>query len=108
VVAPGSNLVWNSTSSTAWDTTTANWFNELTGTNDVFANGKNAAFTDRPNVVTNINLGISVSPASVVVDADTANYTLSGAGKISGGTGLTKEGAGTLILNTTNDFTGTV
>ncbi|MBW8863600.1 MAG: RICIN domain-containing protein, partial [Verrucomicrobia bacterium] len=50
IAAPGSNLVWNSTSSTAWDTTTANWFNESTGLNDVFVNGKNVRFTDLAGV----------------------------------------------------------
>ena len=39
---------------------------------------------------------------------ETAAYTFAGPGKISGPTGLTKEGAGTLILNNsgTNDFFG--
>ncbi len=108
VSSAGSNLVWNSTASTAWDTTTSNWLNQLTGTNDVFQNGKNALFTDQPGVVTGITIasGVSVSPASVTVNDAGENYIISGAGKISGAGGLTKSNISTLIISTTNDFTG--
>jgi autotransporter-associated beta strand protein/parallel beta-helix repeat protein len=108
VNAPGSNLVWNSSSSTAWDTSTPNWFNEVTGLNEIFQTGKNVVFEDRAGVTPGVTLatGVAVSPASVTVNAEAVNYTISGAGKISGTTGLTKNGNSTLAVNTTNDFTG--
>src|SRR5204863_3137927 len=82
--------------------------NEVTGANDIFQTGKNVVFTDRANVVTNVTIasGVSVSPASVTANADVQNYTISGAGKISGTGTLTKSGDSTLTVTTTNDFTG--
>ena len=46
-----------------------------------------------------------LTPASLTVNA-TANYTLTGTGKITGTTALTKTNSGTLTILTTNDFTG--
>ena len=58
-------------------------------------------------IATNLtaNLVGELTPASVTVNA-TANYTLTGTGKITGTTGLTKTNSGTLTILTTNDFTG--
>jgi fibronectin-binding autotransporter adhesin len=110
IVSPGSNLVWNSTSSTAWDTTTTNWFNQFTGLNDVFQTGKNVIFNDGVNLVTNVTIASSVAmnPGNVSVTSDTANYVISGAGKITGAGGLAKTGNSRLTITTTNDFTGPV
>ncbi len=53
-----------------------------------------------------ITLSSTVSPGSVTMTAS-KNFTITGAGKISGNIGLTKGGAGTLTLNTQNDdYTG--
>ena len=108
VTTPGSDLIWNSGSSTAWDTTANNWFNELTGGSDVFQAGKNVVFTDRASVVTSVTIasGVSVAPGVTFVTADNASYTISGAGKISGTNSLVKSGLATLTLNTANDYTG--
>src|SRR6185503_11371511 len=50
----------------------------------------------------------AVRPSATVVSNETATYTFSGSGRLSGPTGLTKEGAGKLILDNTgtNDFFG--
>ena len=57
-----------------------------------------------PSIVT---LNSTVLPGSVIVDNSTQNYQISGTGKISGATGLTKRGSGTLTLSTTlNDYSG--
>ncbi len=65
------------------------------------------------NAVTFSNLGVGpvvvqaagVNPSSVAVTNTTGTYTFSG-GAINGSTGLTKSGAGTLVLGMTNTYTG--
>src|SRR4030095_15272573 len=54
-----------------------------------------------------VNLTTILQPSATVV-SNSAPYTFTGPGKLSGPTGLTKEGAGTLILDNTgtNDFFG--
>jgi fibronectin-binding autotransporter adhesin len=47
-----------------------------------------------------------VYPSSVTFDASTLSYSLNGTGKISGAGSLLKSGAGTLTINTANDYTG--
>jgi autotransporter-associated beta strand protein len=49
-----------------------------------------------------------VRPASLTANNSTKDFTISGAGSITGGTGLTKNGSGKLTLGTTNSFTGPV
>jgi autotransporter-associated beta strand protein len=56
--------------------------------------------------VTNVNLTTTLTPSSVTVTNPTAHYIFAGAGKISGGTGLVKSGAGTLTILSSNDYTG--
>jgi autotransporter-associated beta strand protein len=52
-----------------------------------------------------ITLDTTVSPVSVTNDS-TRNYTIEGAGRISGLGNLTKLGTGTLTIQTTNDYSG--
>jgi autotransporter-associated beta strand protein len=105
------NLRWSSSSSTAWDiSTTPNWFNLGTGANDVFFPEDRVLFDDSPGVVTDIMIGsgVAVMPAALTNDSSVNNFTIFGAGKISGTLNLLKEGSSTLTLSTANDFTGTV
>jgi autotransporter-associated beta strand protein len=105
----GANLTWNSTSSGVWDIgATANWLNQATASSDLFYAGDTVLFDDSvAGAQTNITLGLAVAPTSVTVNSAN-NYSISGSGKITGTTGLTKNGSGTLTLRTTNDFTGAV
>ena len=49
-----------------------------------------------------------VTPGSITVNT-ASTYTIAGYYKITGSTGLTKSGTGTLILNNpNNDYTGTI
>lgn len=57
---------------------------------------------------TTVTVGGAVAPGGVTVNNTTYNYTLSGSGAITGSTGLTKAGAGTLTLATANSFSGPV
>ncbi|WP_341405085.1 rhamnogalacturonan lyase family protein [Luteolibacter soli] len=101
---PGaSNLIWTGSSSSVWDTATANWTNG--SGNVVFATGSTVSFTDAGNSTSPIGISLDVEPEEVFVST-TKNYTLNGAGKIIGDTTLTKSGTGTLTLSTANTFTG--
>ncbi len=105
------NLIWDPVANGVWDVTnTANWYNTGSGVNDVFQTNDNVSFNDSGSAFLNVTIGpgIAVQPASVVVSADVNNYTFSGAGKITGTTGIEKDGAGSLTISTVNDFTGPV
>lgn len=53
-----------------------------------------------------VTLDTPVNPASVTVNNPTKDYTISGAGRIGGGTSLTKSGAGSLTLDVGNNYLG--
>ncbi len=48
----------------------------------------------------------AVSPANAVISNNAVNYTFSGPGRISGQTGLTKQGTGTATMGIANDYAG--
>jgi len=111
VVNGTANLRWNPGANGVWDVTnTANWFNTGSGLNDVFHPGDNVLFDDSGSAQTGVTIGsgIAVAPGSLIVSADVNNYSVSGAGKITGATGIEKDGAASLLLATANDFTGPV
>ncbi len=91
-------LTWANTA-TEWDFTTAAW-NDGTA---VYADGKDILFA--PQTEATIALNTEVSPKTVVVNSD-ADMTITGTGTISGSTTVNKAGEGTLVLNTTNKYTG--
>ena len=97
------NLIWQPTTS-AWDiVTTENWLNGVNS--DYYYDGDSVNFTDAGSTISPV-LNSIVTPGSVTFNS-ADDYSLSGTGKITGGTGLTKTGSGTLtILTPTNDYTG--
>ncbi|MEI7730968.1 MAG: autotransporter-associated beta strand repeat-containing protein [Verrucomicrobiota bacterium] len=99
------NRVWRGYVSANWNTTEYNWFNGAS--NDLFNTASPVIFDDS-GLLTTIAIPGTVQPGSVLVDSS-KNYTLGGGnGKITGTTGITKQGAGILTLSTTNDFTGLI
>ena len=70
-----------------------------------FWDGDTVTFDDTGSDTPSINLTATNSPAFVEVNA-TQNYTFGGFGKISGNTGLQKDGGGSLTILTTNDYNG--
>jgi autotransporter-associated beta strand protein len=99
----GTARTWNASASTAWDTTSSNW---VEGDNK-FALGDAVTFNDTDAVGT-VVLNGTLGPESVVINNTTTNYSFSGTGKISGTTGLTKNGSGSAVILNSNDFTGSV
>lgn len=98
-------LVWSGSANNNWDSVSANWLADATPA--TFADGSGVRLDDTATGSTTLNLTGTLSPASVAVANLTKNYTLGGAGKISGPATLTKQGEGTLTLSATaNDYTG--
>jgi autotransporter-associated beta strand protein len=107
------NLKWAALAAnlnSSWDISgTPNWLNN--GSSDVFYNGDAVTFDDSVAGVTNwatIASGTVLLPFAVTNNSSLNNYTIAGAGKISGGASIMKAGTSTLTLATTNDFTGPV
>jgi autotransporter-associated beta strand protein/T5SS/PEP-CTERM-associated repeat protein len=90
----------------SWDVaTTSNWVDQVTTASSEFSNDAPVVFDDKgfvPGVVVNT----TVIPSDVVINNSDRGYVFSGNGKISGTTGLTKQGSGTAIMGLTNDYAG--
>jgi autotransporter-associated beta strand protein len=105
-------VTWNGTNAN-WDiATTYNWRNASMapsqykeyGTTNVF--GDAVTFDDslsNPALV-NINVTTNVRPAVINVSANSAAYTFSGSGKITGATYLNVNGSAPVTIDTANDF----
>ncbi|MEK0447998.1 MAG: hypothetical protein RL088_266 [Verrucomicrobiota bacterium] len=92
---------------------TFNWKTSLLSTSTRYAQGAvntdTVTFDDTATGTKNVNLTTTLTPNSLTVDT-AATYSFTGTGKLSGATGITKTGTGTLAVTNTgaNDFTGTV
>jgi autotransporter-associated beta strand protein len=103
VTGNAGSLVWSGTNGSAWDVSvTTNWLNG--SATDKFYNLDFVRFDDTS---TNGNVSITgtVQPATVLVTNNLLDYTIGG-GVLGGIASLTKSGSGTLILNSSNSFTG--
>ena len=105
--------IWSGGAGGAWSTTPSappkNWVlnsNNATGTD--FLVGDNVLFNDfATGTAVGIN-GADVSPATIIFNNTSNQYTVSGTHGIAGSTGITKNGNGTLTLATPNSFSGAV
>lgn len=114
-------LAWNGVNGTAWDLSTPNWTNLISGgitvfrqyTNNGIVAGDGVTFDDtltndfiNPQP-TNINLTAKFYAFPVSVNS-TLPYTIAGPGGIAGIASLTLSNSGSLTLLTSNSFTGGV
>jgi len=102
---------WTGLWSTEWDTTTANWKDDYSEADTTYADGDPAMFDDRAitlDAEVSVALNATVAPggSGVTFANTTKNYTLTGGGFITGTTGFLKQGAGTVTVDTINDYTG--
>jgi autotransporter-associated beta strand protein len=103
-------VTWTGATNGTWDiNTTANW--QTNGTSTTYlqpANvGDSVIFNDTATGTRTVNLAAVANPLAVAVNNSSSNYTFTG-NKISGTTGLTKSGSGTLTFANANDFMGPV
>ncbi|MCF7733644.1 MAG: autotransporter-associated beta strand repeat-containing protein [Akkermansiaceae bacterium] len=96
-VTAATTIVWNLGSGGAWDTTTENWLEQVSGDPALFANGDQVLFDNSAGGT--IVIDPDMSPLSTTVSAASGTYTFTG-GPIATGS-LTKTGGGTLQLNVT-------
>lgn len=109
VTNAGPGIVWTGTNSAAgkanvWDIlSTTNWLVNGTPTwyQQFSPPGDAVTFNDIGSGT--VLLSNSVSPANLVVSNNAKNYAMSGTGLITGNTGITKLGTGTVTINLTND-----
>ncbi|MGC4016295.1 MAG: autotransporter-associated beta strand repeat-containing protein [Luteolibacter sp.] len=100
------NLTWTGQGGSAWDLTTAHWYNGFSF--DTYFQQDNVTFDDQANPGTDqVTLNFAATPGIVTFANNDFHYVLSGTGSISGGAILVKTGTGTAVLATNNDYTGT-
>ncbi len=99
-----SNIVWNGASN-VWDLQTTPAWN-MNGEPVTFVANDTVTFDATGANSTSINVTGTLTVGKMTVDASACNYSFTGTGDIGGTTGLTKTGAGSLSLLTTNSYTG--
>ncbi|MGN6552202.1 MAG: beta strand repeat-containing protein, partial [Verrucomicrobiota bacterium] len=108
----GQPLTWVTGNGT-WDIGTSPNWQDATGAGGQYyletaLPGDNVVFGDLPGAGSyTVTLNSTVSPASVTVSNNLANYTIAGSGKIAGDGALVKDGSGMLVLsNSANAYLG--
>jgi autotransporter-associated beta strand protein len=102
-IRPAATVSWRG-SGAAWDIANSqNWLRA--GSPDVFVSGDTVGFDVGGAASPTVTISTIVPVAGISVSANT-DYTFAGTGAIDGVGGLSKSGAGTLTVNTTNTYTG--
>ncbi|MDB6070594.1 MAG: hypothetical protein JWL81_1765, partial [Verrucomicrobiales bacterium] len=99
---------WVGSESADWDTATINWVDLVSNNPSKYVNGNPVLFDDNATLYT-VNLDTTVTPGGVTVNNNGNDYTLTSSttnGKISGTTGLLKQGTSALTIDLLNDYTG--
>ncbi len=95
-------LTWDgSEGRMTWNTTDDNWLQDDAPVQ--YKNGSDVVFGDKGSG--EVMLDGTLKPGSVLVEAGN-DYIFSGTGKLSGSMQLTKNGSGTLTINTANEYSG--
>jgi autotransporter-associated beta strand protein len=100
---------WDGQAGGTWDTgADTNWVNIGTGLPTTYSDPSAVVFDDNALGTTTVNLTTTVNPNGVMMNNTALSYSISGSGKISGTTSLTKTGDGTLTIANTvgNNYTG--
>jgi autotransporter-associated beta strand protein len=99
-------LHWNDTEGALWSLSTSDtsWTHEGDAS-EYFANGDRVYFDGTGTGDVSVTISAAVRPSLISVDSS-KNYTFTGSGSIIGTTSLTKDGDGTLTIDTTNSYSG--
>ena len=102
----GKALTWTGTANASWDINVATNWNDGVGP-DVFFSGDSVTFPEG-GANPAITLTGLISPAGMVVNSDTTNYTFTATtgNQLTGATGISKTGASTLTLVGANLHSG--
>lgn len=107
-VRASASVVWNGQESNVWDFAKAANFS-LAGASAVggefFVTGDDVLFADGAQQTT-VDLTEQLEADTVLVGNETGTYTFSGQGGITGASTLVKRGAGSLVIETDNNYTG--
>jgi len=107
VINAAANTLWWEGANTNWDINTSlNWANTSSGLPAKFNNGDSVIFDNHTVGITNIWLVTNVQPAAITVDTASYNFIFTGTNAIAGTGSLSKISAGTLTINTTNNYSG--
>ncbi|HVM50452.1 MAG TPA: autotransporter-associated beta strand repeat-containing protein [Candidatus Acidoferrum sp.] len=104
-------LTWNVSGTGAWDINTSQNWVDNTATAAFYlqpsAPGDAVVFADTYITASpTVTLNTTVSPASVLANNSTYNYTISGSGGVAGSAALTKQGSASLTLLNANTYSG--
>ena len=108
------SIVWAASSATSgWNTTSPNWvvqnssvFTSYIDPTDSVILDDSAGTAEGLTALTVVIGPANVSPNSVIFNNNSVTYSLSGSNGITGKTGLSLTGTGTVILMTSNSYTG--
>ena len=106
-VREATSLVWTGQEGSMWDYANAENFHRVDDEGmkpEYFVDGDSVLFNDEA-ASGNITLSGELTPASVTIDNSSRAYTFTGTGSITTGS-FTKEGTGTVRMNTSNAYTG--
>ena len=100
--------IWTGTAGSNWTTATVsspkNW--QVLGSATDYSAGDVVIFDDTASNFTVNITDASVSPGSIEFDNSTHNYIVNGPASITGSTSLTKNGTGSLTINSNNTYIG--
>ena len=98
-------LTWIGNSGDNWDLIATANFRDAALTAQKFFNQDSVIFDGTSTNPNDVQLVGDLVPSAITVDA-TRNYKFAGAGRITGGGTLTKNGTGTLVVATNNTYSG--
>ncbi len=110
VVASGTlpNDIWlGDNSANLWDTSASSFWLTPLGASTLYNNGDDVFFNDTGSTSPAVNIDAVIHPNLITVNSTNDNYTVgvsTANGRITGGASLTKNGPGTLVLQTVNDY----